>query len=154
MRMVVRSVALLSEDTKANAVSSAPRIQTPRSKVASVSAIAPRRTTLRLGRVLRGGLGLHAADVARQMYETTGALDLDRLAHGADRQRRFGNRHTGDRLLELTPIDHLPQDAADISGKLGAELAALARGFRHRQAHARRRSGAERGIGAGGDRQA
>ena len=102
---------------------------------------------------MRAGLGLHAADIARQMHEAAGALDLDRLARGADRQRRLRNRGADDRLLQPAPVHHAAQRAADIKRQLGAELAGLARGLRHRQTDARRRSGAERGIGAGGDRQ-
>src|SRR5258708_6778997 len=51
-RWVPRSVALLSAEINMKAVNSAPSIHRPRSKVASVSAIAPRPTTFRIARVL------------------------------------------------------------------------------------------------------
>ena len=116
--------------------------------MATVSAMAPRPTTLRMARVLppsfsasvatrdisrgvsaifrlverglRAGLGLHAADVAHQMHEAAGALDLDRLARGADRQRRFRNRGADDRLLQPAPVDDAPQHAADRKAAISA----------------------------------
>ena len=48
----MRSVALLSDAMKANAANSAPRIHIPKSKVATVSAMAPRPSSWRMTRVL------------------------------------------------------------------------------------------------------
>ena len=177
-RNVARSTAALVEDTKPNSVRIAPRTQTARLNEAIDSKMAPRPSILRIARVLlpffsasvaiarhfarpfgdlqpverglRAGPGLHPPDIADELHEPVGLLDLDRLARGAHRDRRLGERAR--RRASSADQSTTSRTERPIQSAMPrAEPAGLARHLHRRQPDARRRAGAQRRIGAGGD---
>ena len=115
--------------------------------MASVSMIAPRPATLRMARVLPplAAASLRQRDISRGVSRDPAArraphgfrrwpepgrhrapvpirpparstLTASRAARTAD--HRLGDAHAGDRALELRPVDHVAQRAADIGGEI------------------------------------
>ena len=165
MRWVGRSTPLWPT-TRSRTASGSRRESTARLNEATESRIAPRPSVLRMARVwppffsaslaicatsrgpcgelqpverrLGAGLGLHPADVADQFHQPAGLLDLDRLAHRADRDRGLGDRGAGALAApfqSITSRSERPTQAAIRP----AELAGLARGLHRRQPDPRRR---------------
>ena len=99
-------------------------------------------------------LRLHAADVADHPHQVAGFFDLHRLAHRTHGGRGLRDAGIADGAAQRGPVHHLPQRAADILAHLRGHAAGLARRLEHRETDARRRAGAERRVGAGGERDA